>query len=139
MEMTGYEWYGELVTGTNQPDNHSPTHSYERQQSNGKWYTEGNIDKFMAQLIEKDAWYARRENRQQITTEAGMIARLSEGKALRFGDDWYAQIRITPPPLPPTPEPEWIECDCGHSVPIGTRMTTSTGTSCPDCYDRMSD
>lgn len=34
---------------------------------------------------------------------------------------------------------EMVECDCGHSVPRGQRMTASLGTSCPDCYDRMSD
>ena len=31
-----------------------------------------------------------------------------------------------------------VECDCGHSVPVGQRMSASLGTSCPDCYDRMS-
>ena len=31
-----------------------------------------------------------------------------------------------------------VECDCGHSVPKGQRMTANLGTSCPDCYDRMS-
>jgi hypothetical protein len=29
-------------------------------------------------------------------------------------------------------------CDCGHSVPRSTVMNTSTGTACPECYDRMS-
>jgi len=33
----------------------------------------------------------------------------------------------------------WVRCDCGHHVPQGQRMMTSTGTSCPDCYDRMSE
>ena len=33
---------------------------------------------------------------------------------------------------------EMVECDCGHSVPRGTRMSASLGTSCPDCYDQMS-
>ena len=31
-----------------------------------------------------------------------------------------------------------VQCDCGHSVPQGQRMNASTGTSCPDCYDGMS-
>lgn len=31
-----------------------------------------------------------------------------------------------------------VECDCGHSVPRELVMTASLGTSCPDCYDRMS-
>lgn len=32
-----------------------------------------------------------------------------------------------------------IKCDCGHTVPQSWAMNASTGTSCPDCYDRMSD
>jgi len=30
-------------------------------------------------------------------------------------------------------------CDCGHEVPVGQVMSASLGTSCPDCYDNMSD
>lgn len=29
-------------------------------------------------------------------------------------------------------------CACGHSVPAAQVMSASMGTSCPDCYDRMS-
>jgi hypothetical protein len=32
-----------------------------------------------------------------------------------------------------------VECSCGHTVSKINVMTTSAGTSCPDCYDRMSD
>lgn len=31
-----------------------------------------------------------------------------------------------------------VDCDCGHSVPRPWVMSASRGTSCPDCYDRMS-
>ena len=31
-----------------------------------------------------------------------------------------------------------VRCDCGHTVPAAQVMTTSRGTSCPDCYDHMS-
>lgn len=34
---------------------------------------------------------------------------------------------------------EMVHCDCGHSVPVGQRMMAALGTSCADCYDRMSD
>lgn len=33
---------------------------------------------------------------------------------------------------------EMVECDCGHSCPRPHQMSASLGTSCPDCYDRMS-
>jgi hypothetical protein len=31
-----------------------------------------------------------------------------------------------------------VKCACGHSVPAGQVMSASLGTSCFDCYDRMS-
>ena len=33
---------------------------------------------------------------------------------------------------------EMMSCDCGHSVPRDQVMNTSEGTSCPDCYDNLS-
>ena len=30
-------------------------------------------------------------------------------------------------------------CDCGHKVPAAWVMRASMGTSCPDCFDSMSD
>ena len=30
------------------------------------------------------------------------------------------------------------ECACGHTVPASQVMSASLGSSCPDCYDRMS-
>lgn len=36
-------------------------------------------------------------------------------------------------------KPVMVKCDCGHYVPHGRRMSASLGSSCPDCYDRMSD
>ena len=37
------------------------------------------------------------------------------------------------------PSVNTVKCDCGHTVPASQRMSASLGTSCPDCYDRMSD
>ena len=34
---------------------------------------------------------------------------------------------------------EMVKCSCGHTVPRSQVMSASMGTSCPDCYDRMSD
>jgi len=31
-----------------------------------------------------------------------------------------------------------VMCDCGHSIAADAVMNTSSGTSCPSCYDRMS-
>lgn len=34
--------------------------------------------------------------------------------------------------------PEMVECDCGHECGAGMVMSASRGTSCPDCYDTLS-
>jgi hypothetical protein len=47
--------------------------------------------------------------------------------------DALATPAAVPAPLP------LIHCDCGHTVPRALAMTTSTGTSCSECYDRMSE
>lgn len=56
--------------------------------------------------------------------KAGVARDISETKAT---------MKATPAILPGQ-----IRCDCGHTVSRIMAMTTSTGTSCPDCYDRMS-
>lgn len=33
---------------------------------------------------------------------------------------------------------ESVKCSCGHTVPKNLVMSTSLGTSCQDCYDKMS-
>ena len=34
--------------------------------------------------------------------------------------------------------PVMVACSCGHTVESVSVMSASLGTSCPDCYDRMS-
>jgi hypothetical protein len=42
--------------------------------------------------------------------------------------------------LQPAPKVKrMVKCACGHTVPASLVMSASLGTSCPDCYDRMSD
>jgi hypothetical protein len=37
------------------------------------------------------------------------------------------------------PKIERVKCSCGHVVPRGSVMSASMGSTCPDCYDRMSE
>ena len=32
-----------------------------------------------------------------------------------------------------------VKCDCGHECDSNLAMSASCGSSCPDCYDRMSE
>jgi hypothetical protein len=36
------------------------------------------------------------------------------------------------------PTVRMVWCDCGHRIPANLMMSSSRGTCCPDCYDRMS-
>jgi hypothetical protein len=75
-------------------------------------------------------------------TREEIIALLEAGKSVRwckssnfYYDHSYGKIG-TPRQKQP---PKMAMCDCGHEVEVGQRMSASLGTSCPDCYDRMSD
>ena len=41
--------------------------------------------------------------------------------------------------LQPAPRSEMVKCACGHTCSRILVMSTSRGSSCPDCYDRMED
>ena len=36
-------------------------------------------------------------------------------------------------------EPETVQASCGHIVERANLMNASLGTTCPECYDRLSD
>ena len=76
-------------------------------------------------------------------TEAEIIAALESGAAIPWRDspNYYydhgtGYIRRK---RSPRPSVQLVRCDCGHSVEPLLVMNASLGTSCPDCYDRMSD
>lgn len=79
----------------------------------------------------------------RCATQSGLdrectIRALSSGKTLRNdSDDWYSNCRFKPEPVKIVVA-ELVKCSCGHSVPKISVMNASLGTSCPDCYDRLS-
>jgi len=70
-------------------------------------------------------------------TREEVVVQLLAGKKLDFGQDWSAQCRNKPTPRQAAPVTT-TRCDCGHTVAKSSVMSASLGTSCPDCYDRMS-
>ena len=71
-------------------------------------------------------------------TREEILVALDAGKKLRNDpSDWYSNCRYEPAPRV-RPFVEMVKCSCGHSVPKGSVMSASLGTSCPDCYDEMS-
>ena len=111
---------------------------YQSMLSNGTWYEEKNIDRFIERVIAMDSWYAKRENRPVMTTAAEVKAKLATGTKLRYDTDWHAYVRELPAPQP-MPQPKQVTCSCGHTVNAILVMSASMGSSCPDCYDSMSD
>lgn len=79
-------------------------------------------------------------------TRDEVLAELTAGRELRNDkDDWYSNCRsgsayeaklaarrAAAPPV------KMVKCSCGHTVPSGSVMSASMGSSCPDCYDRLS-
>lgn len=111
---------------------------FQRKLSNGTWANEDRIEEFVNLAVERDAYFARRQNRPQMTT-AGVMDALTAGKILPYDTDWYAEIRDADArkTVPVAAQPAAIRCDCGHASRYP--MTTSHGTACESCYDRMSD
>jgi hypothetical protein len=110
-----------------------------KQYSNGMW---GKVDAdkedfYIEKILNRESWLAPRLKREQMTTKEQILEYLKTGKELHWDDEWYAVIKMEMPKKH-APPVEMVKCDCGHSVPRCTVMGTSTGTSCPDCYDRMS-
>jgi hypothetical protein len=91
-------------------------------------------------------------NEQRIGDEWGMMTRDEVINALLSGmdlrndrNDWYSNCRcgnthdrkIAERRAHQKPV-KMVKCNCGHTIPENMVMSASMGTSCPDCYDRMS-
>jgi len=77
----------------------------------------------------------------------GVLSDLAAGKKVRNDrSDWYsvcrdgeyydARLAAHDQARANTP---MRKCSCGHTIAENLVMSASMGTSCPDCYDRMSD
>lgn len=101
------------------------------QMANGMWTdckkeTGDRTEEFLARCV---------ENSQGLTQDE-VVEKLESGIEMRNHPmDWYSVCRIEKA-LPP--QPEMIICACGCTIPKIAVMTTSNGSSCPDCYDDMS-
>ncbi len=95
------------------------------------------IERMVVCILEREPWLAPRLMRDPMTTAEQVLAFLEAGHQLRYGDDWYDNIRVKPEPRPAI-KPDLVRCDCGHDCEWVAVMSASLGTSCPNCYDRMS-
>jgi hypothetical protein len=93
--------------------------------------TQNDLEKAIAGAMEIEG-----KSRDEI------VAILEAGKSVRwckspnyYYDHSYGKIGTKQEPKPV----RMVMCSCGHEVEAGQVMSASLGTSCPDCYDDMSD
>jgi len=112
---------------------------FQRMLSNGKWTDEDRIDMFIERVLAIEPRMAAFEKREVLTTKQAVLAAMATGKVFTHDTDWYSKVRDLDGFVASKPAPvEMVRCDCGHSIPRNQRMSSSSGTSCPNCYDRMS-
>jgi hypothetical protein len=81
----------------------------------------------------------------RLLTRDEVLVALADGQSLRNDiADWYSNCRdcsgVEAAALRAAqPTAEMRRCSCGHTVPDNSVMSASRGSSCPRCYDRMSD
>ena len=78
----------------------------------------------------------RAELEKLLNDGRGAAAKTGKQSPNYYYDHGMEQIRAV---AAPKPAPALVKCSCGHSVPRGSVMSASMGSSCPDCYDRMSE
>lgn len=113
--------------------------NYQYQSSNGQWIacSSEQADKFINMAVEYDNSRPA-EWRDGISSIEIALTILENGKTLKFGPDWYWNIRKQLQPQP-QPQPQEYRLDCGCTVYHRDHiMTSANGTTCTDCYDRMS-
>ena len=108
----------------------------QRQMCNGEWMDCNERTEYFLGLCIKFNGLSREE----------CIVALTAGRELRRnGNDWYSYCRDgefadkkSAAIREAQKQVKMVMCDCGHRVPQNSVMQASMGTSCPDCYDRMS-
>ena len=122
------------------------------QLSNGSWVDcNDRTEEFLTRCMENNGLDAsekivpRFRALRDLTRDEAVRA-LATGCELRNDPaDWYSECRdgeaierIIAERRAKQKPVEMVECSCGHTVPRVSVMSASLGTSCPDCYDRMS-
>ncbi len=122
------------------------------QLSNGAWMNCGErTEKFLTLCetfngVDADGKIVPAFRAVRLLSRDEVIAALATGRELRNdAADWYSKCRdgetverIMAARRAAAPPVKMVKCSCGHTVPSGSVMSASMGSSCPDCYDKMS-
>ena len=112
----------------------------ERQLCNGNWTDcAERTDEFLNIALSQNQ--KNREKQWVVMTRDEAFEKLSLGGQLTTGPDWYSNIRdveaierIMAARRAAAPPVKMVKCSCGHTIPSGSVMSGSMGSSCPDCY-----
>lgn len=114
----------------------------QHQLSNGDWSdteTE-SINVIIDRILEREVWLAPRLERTPMLNKDQVYEVLATGKKLSHDNEWYCNIRDADAIKPFKPRKvEMVKCSCGHVIPKNLVMSSTHGTTCSECYDRMSD
>ncbi len=126
--------------------NDTPINLY-RELENTRWVAvdPGHKNRLIDLVVQIGVWDAKKREWTNPSRDA-IVARLQQGEEFKFDAEcWYAYIRdedahnrLVAERVAKRKPIEMYECDCGHVVARSQVMSASHGTSCPDCYDRMS-
>lgn len=72
--------------------------TYERKLPNGQWIEEKNIERFFDGIFHIESYLAARLKRDPMDTAEKIYQALDDGRAIKYDQDWYAEIRKTPAP-----------------------------------------
>ena len=122
------------------------------QLSNGNWInTNERTDEFLTYCEQNNGVDANGKvvpihSAVRALTRDEVVSALLSGRELNNGGaDWYSSCRSEIPVIEKRKmrdaaqaRVEYVKCDCGHSIPRSSVMSASLGTSCPDCYDLLS-
>jgi len=105
------------------------TRKLQYQLSNGSWFDcEERTEEFLG----------RCEVVSEMSRE-DVLAILETNETVRNDfSDWYSNCRFAPVETKEEIINDDVICDCGHHVPSNLVMNASMGSSCPNCYDKMS-
>jgi len=116
----------------------------QRRLDNASWIDEDRKSEFIARAVARDAEIAQ-YTKQVPKTEQEIRDILTTGATIPYGQDWYAELRdANAQPCPRPERRQWdypngrlLDCSCTVYYQ-GQVMSASLGSTCQECYDRMS-
>jgi len=86
----------QLVTAAAQPDFDPLTVPLQYMTSMGIWreLESDRVGKVLDLVLEREVWLAKRLKRAPLTTRLEVAQKLVAGSQLKYGDDWYEEIKL---------------------------------------------